>query len=446
MYPLIKLQTIYLFICKQHYAHVILSELRYDPSDDIRFEDETYERIQKSSIELVSSHKETLSNYNLSLKEEMECLPSMYWIPKMHKTPVGERFIIASPNCSVKPLLKDATAILKLFQKQIESFHDKNTLWLGVNNFWVIQNNKPVVERINKISSKKGALSVRTFDFSTLYTKIPHDLLKNALFEIVDFVFQGGISNGIYVTDREACWKKPSKDHRMYTKASVKHMLEFVINNAYFQVGSKIFRQIIGIPMGSDPAPFIANLFLYVYENRYMEKLKKSDLSRARNLRHIFRFIDDLISINDNDEFLRSFKEIYPAQMVLKVENQISTEATYLDLDLEIKDRIFNSRLYDKRNAFNFSVVRMPYKCSNMPYKMFYSTISAEVLRICRATSSYLFFMESVHKLILRMRKQGADTIGINKTLAKMMHRHWEQFEKFSLPLDKIALDISSIS
>ena len=131
--------------------------------------------------------------------------------------------------------------------------------------------------------------------------------------------------------------------------------------------------------------------------------------------------------------------------MVLKVENQISTEATYLDLDLEIKDRIFNSRLYDKRNTFNFSVVRMPYKCSNMPYKMFYSTISAEVLRICRATSSYLFFMESVHKLILRMRKQGADTIGINKTLTKMMHRHWEQFEKFSLPLNKIALDIASI-
>ena len=55
--------------------------------------------------------------------------------------------------------------------------------------------------------------------------------------------------------------------------------------------------------MVSDPAPFIANLFLYVNENRYMEKLKKSDLARARNLRHVFRFIDDLISLNDNDEF-----------------------------------------------------------------------------------------------------------------------------------------------
>ena len=48
-----------------------------------------------------------------------------------------------------------------------------------------------------------------------------------------------------------------------------------------------MLRQIIGIPIGSDPAPFIANLFLYVYENRYMEKLKKSDLARAKNLRHV---------------------------------------------------------------------------------------------------------------------------------------------------------------
>ena len=63
-----------------------------------------------------------------------------------------------------------------------------------MNNFWVIQNSKPVVEHIRKINAKKGAISVRTFDLSTLYTKIPHNLLKRALFDIVDFVFKGGCS------------------------------------------------------------------------------------------------------------------------------------------------------------------------------------------------------------------------------------------------------------
>ena len=432
------------FICKQHYAHVLVSELKYNSCNPVQSEDDTYELIKKYSSEIVNSHKATLSEYDLPLKEDMNCLPSIYWIPKMHKTPVGERFIIASPKCSLKPLLKDITSILKLFQKQIESFHDKNRVWVGVSNFWIIQNNKPVVDRIRKISAKKGAVSVRTFDFSTLYTKIPHNLLKEALFEIVDFVFKGGISNGVYVTKNGAIWRKPSRDFQMYSKLSIKTLLEFIIDNAYFQVGDKIFKQIIGIPMGSDPAPFIANLFLYVYENRYMNGLKKSDLSRARNLRHVFRFIDDLIAINDNDEFLKSYKEIYPQQMELKVENQGTIKASHLDLDLEIKDRVFISRLYDKREAFKFDVVRMPFKCSNMPYKMFYSTISAEVLRICRATSSYLFFLESVRKLIIRMRKQHAETLGIKKIVTKMMCRHWQPFEKFGLSVEKIASDISS--
>ena len=51
----------------------------------------------------------------------------------------------------------------------------------------------------------------------------------------------------------------------MYSKQSIKAVFDFVIVNAYFQVRSKMFRQIIGIPMGLDPAPFIANLIFYVY-------------------------------------------------------------------------------------------------------------------------------------------------------------------------------------
>ena len=91
--------------------------------------------------------------------------------------------------------------------------------------------------------------------------------------------------------------------------------------------------------MGSDPAPFIANLFLYLYENRFMNKLKKEDLRRARKLRHVFRFIDDLIALNDDDEFLRSDAEIYLKEMELKPENQSTESGSYLDLDLKIDEK-----------------------------------------------------------------------------------------------------------
>ena len=85
----------------------------------------------------------------------------------------------------------------------------------------------------------------------------------------------------------------------LYAKEKVKEVLSFVMKNAHFKINNQVFQQVIGIPMGSDPAPFIANLFLYFYENKFLDKLKKKDLPRARRLRHVFRFIDDLIAMKN---------------------------------------------------------------------------------------------------------------------------------------------------
>ena len=56
----------------------------------------------------------------------METLALMYWIPKMYKNPVGSRFIITSPKCTLKPLSKDITAIFKLPYKKIKKYYSKN--------------------------------------------------------------------------------------------------------------------------------------------------------------------------------------------------------------------------------------------------------------------------------------------------------------------------------
>ena len=63
----------------------------------------------------------------------------------------------------------------------------------------------------------KGAKSIRTFDFSTLYTKIPHNLLKDAMKEIADFFFKGGLSHGVYITSKGVFWRKPAGDFRFYS-------------------------------------------------------------------------------------------------------------------------------------------------------------------------------------------------------------------------------------
>ena len=130
--------------------------------------------------------------------------------------------------------------------------------------------------------------------------------------------------------------------------------------------------------------------------------------------------------------------------MEVKEENIGNKNGSYLDLDCKIKDKTIVSKLFDKRDAFKFSIVRMPYLCSNIPSKMFYSTISAEILRICRACSLYSDFLSASKKLLARMQKQGAKEKGIGRILMKMLSRHNNNFAKFSKSAETIVYDILS--
>ena len=87
-----------------------------------------------------------------------------------------------------------------------------------------------------------------------------------------------------------------------------------------------------------------------------MNELKKNDLIKARKLCNIFRFIDDLNSINDGGEFESSFSKIYPDELQLGKENTDKHKASFFDLDIKIKDGKFHFGLFDKRDLFPFSL------------------------------------------------------------------------------------------
>ena len=134
----------------------------------------------------------------------------MHWLPKMHKKPVGCRFIIASKDCSTKPLTKAISNVFKMIFDTVESFHNKSLFYSRLNKFLVVQNSFPVTAKLDKMNNKNNAKSISTFDFSTLYTKISHDLLIQVVCEIMDFVFKGSVRNRIgfsekSVLDQQRC-------------------------------------------------------------------------------------------------------------------------------------------------------------------------------------------------------------------------------------------------
>ena len=90
--------------------------------------------------------------------------------------------------------------------------------------------------------------------------------------------------------------------------------------------------------MGSNPVLFFPNLFLFFYEWRWLKSIKNTNYEVVRKFGNIFRFIDDLIAINDGNEFENHYNEIDPSELILKKENTSHTETTFLDLHLCINE------------------------------------------------------------------------------------------------------------
>ena len=126
--------------------------------------------------------------------------------PQLHKNPAGSRLIIASKNCSTKPFFKAVSNGFKLIYPQIENFHCKSKFLSNCSKFWVLQNVDPVIENINIINRKKKAKSIATYDFSTLYTTLPHDKLIKRLCNVIDFVFEGGNRTHICISKNNVAY------------------------------------------------------------------------------------------------------------------------------------------------------------------------------------------------------------------------------------------------
>ena len=168
----------------------------------------------------------------------------------------------------------------------------------------------------------------------------------------------------------------------MFTADSICEMIEFLIDNIFVQFGGRLFRQVIGIPMGTNCAPLLADLFLYSYENEFLDNMIRSGHRRlARSFNLCYRYIDDLIVFN-NKKFLDYLKEIYPSQLTVEKANKSDHLADYLDLTFIIDSGgKLSTRLYDKRDDFDFHIVNFPFLSSNIPSGPSYGVYISQLIR-----------------------------------------------------------------
>ena len=96
-------------------------------------------------------------------------------------------------------------------------------------------------------------------------------------------------------------------------------MLEFFINIIFIMFGGRVFQQTVDIPMCTNCASLLADLFLYLYEADFIQRLlKKNEKKLARSFNFTFRYIDDVLSLN-NSRFSDFFDRIYPIELEINV-------------------------------------------------------------------------------------------------------------------------------
>jgi hypothetical protein len=78
-------------------------------------------------------------------------------------------------------------------------------------------------------------------------------------------------------------------------------MLEFFIDNIFVMFGERVFQQTVDIPMGTNCAPLLADLFLYSHEADFIQELlRKNEKKLVRSFNFTFRYIDDVLSLNNS--------------------------------------------------------------------------------------------------------------------------------------------------
>ena len=127
-----------------------------------------------------------------------------------------------------------------------------------------------------------NATSLSIYNFSTLYTTLPHNLIKDILIDLIERTFQREGSPYLACNDRNAFFtsEKPKK-YYPWSCQYVCDALNFLLDTIFIRFGTKLYWQVVGIPMGTNCAPLVADLFLFCYERDCMVFLSDDKQAHA---------------------------------------------------------------------------------------------------------------------------------------------------------------------
>ena len=232
---------------------------------------------------------------------------------------------------------------------------------------------------------------------------LPHNLIKEKLINLIEWTFKREGSPYIACNERQAFFtSEDTKRYKLWSCQNVCEALIYLLDNIYIRFGTKLYRQIVGIPMGTNSVPLVADLFLFCYERDYFEGM---------------------------------VNRIYPPELQLNKANTSDTEAPFLDLHLSISNGFVSSKIYDKRDDFDFDIVNFPFLDGDVPRSTSYGVYISQLIRFARVSSHVVDFNARNKSLTAKLLQQGYRYHKLRKTFSKFYRRHYELVSKFNVGL-----------
>ena len=146
------------------------------------------------------------------------------------------------------------------------------------------------------------------------------------------------------------------------------------------------------------------------------------------------RYLDDLLNIN-NIYFDQMVDRIYPTELQLNKANSSDTEAPVLDLNLCIANGTVSTKIYDKRDDFDFDIVNFPFLDGEVPRRTSYGVYISQSIRFARASSNPSDFNCRNKAFTAKLLRQGYRYFKLHKAFSKFYRRHSALVEKYNLSL-----------
>ena len=270
------------------------------------------------------------------------------------------------------------------------------------------------------------------FWLTLVYTSLPHDLIKAKVLSLVNWCFNRESKTFLCTSVKAGFFSNKKYDsYKCWSCAELCEAFSFLMENLYVQFDGMVYQQIVGIPMGTNCAPLIADLFLYCYEMDFMSDLQKSkrfDLIDMFN--DTSRYLDDIFTI-DYPEFERHISNIYPPELQLNKANTSDKETSFLDLNIKVIGSGIHTSVYDKRDDFRFPIVNFPWLSGDVPRLQSYGIYISQLVRFARYCTSVLDFHSKNLQITSKLLTQGYRYHKLRKTFGKFFRSYSELLSKF---------------